>query len=637
MEQINLLLIGDNPADVPLVWEGLAGPHRHKCGPVTIGLTYANSLDIGLQHLSDGDIDVVLLDPVFPDCHGLEALLSIIHGAPDVPIVVFTDVADETFMHQTLEAGAYEYVIKEQMRDQMLVRVLCDAVERQQMCRDLHASNKRFVELLLCSPDGVVVVDTGGIVRFANPAAEVLLGWDVDTAVGQPFGFSLVVGEIIELDIVGNCGNVTVTEMRVMETEWDCAMAYLVSFRDVTEHKRVLETLRQRDEQLYQVQKMEALGRLAGGVAHDFNNLLTAIIGYSDMMLIRLNEDDALYRYVERISYAADRAALITRQLLAFSRQQAIQPRAMSLNYLLAEMESLLEPLVGEDVKLTIRLAPHLGQVQADAGQMLQLVLNLVVNARDAMPIGGSLHLETANVDFSDASPKGYLDAPPGSYVMLMVRDTGEGMDAETLANLFEPFFTTKEVGKGTGLGLAVVYGILRQHGGDIEVHSEIGQGTTFKLYLPRCVMPVSDEGLSDRPSALPSGRETVLLVEDEEIVRMLTHDTLRINGYHVLTATDAREALQLCQQYDGPIHLLVTDVVMPEIGGRELADRLTQLRPDMRVMFMSGHSWDTINRRGVVDAEGAFLQKPFTLDTLARKVRQILDTAEGQRIPFEA
>jgi CheY-like chemotaxis protein len=371
---------------------------------------------------------------------------------------------------------------------------------------------------------------------------------------------------------------------------------------------------------------MEAIGRLAGGVAHDFNNLLTAIIGYSDIMLMRLEPDDTLYRYVEQISKAANRAALLTRQLLTFSRRQVFQKRLINLNAVVPEMEKMLQPLIGEDIQLITRLAPQLGCVDADLGHMQQLVMNLVVNARDAMPEGGLLLIETANATLEDTHQGRYLHAPAGSYVMLSVQDSGAGMDTETMSHLFEPFFTTKVPGKGTGLGLAVVYGILEQEGGDIEVQSVPGKGTSFKIYLPRVEESLSDASSIEVSAASPSGLETVLVVEDEPIVRLSIRDTLQLNGYCVLEAKDAQEALQFCAHYTEPIHLLITDVVMPGMNGRALADRFIALHKDMLVLFISGHPGDAIARHGVVYPNAAFLPKPFTPDALARKVRELLD-----------
>jgi signal transduction histidine kinase len=510
------------------------------------------------------------------------------------------------------------------------------------------ASEARLRNLIVHNADGMIVMDRSGVVRFVNPAAEALFGCAAAELVGTVCDFPAVPGETTELDVFRNNDGPVVVEVRVVETEWEGEVVCLASLRDITARKRAEERLRQRDEQLRQAHKMEAIGRLAGGVAHDFNNLLTAIIGYSDIMLMRLESHEPLYRYVEQISKAANRAALLTRQLLTFSRRQVYQKRPLHFNAIVAEMENMLQPLIGEDIQLSTRLAPQLGCVYADLGHIQQLVMNLVVNARDAMPQGGTLRIETANVELTSAQGARFLGAPAGAYVMLAVQDSGEGMDVEVMSHLFEPFYTTKEPGKGTGLGLAVVYGILEQNDGDIEVQSVPGAGTTFKIYLPRVDEGLPVAGGLEVPEAPLSGLETVLVVEDESIVRLSIRDTLQLKGYGVLEATDAQEALDFCMQHQGPIHLLITDVVMPGMNGQTLADRLVALRTDMRVLFISGHPGDAVARHGVLPLSAAFLQKPFTPAMLARKVREILDKplpppaevsrpGEGEKVTREA
>ncbi len=407
--------------------------------------------------------------------------------------------------------------------------------------------------------------------------------------------------------------------------------AALVLANDVTERKRAEEALHRSETQLRQALKMEAVGKLAGGVAHDFNNLLTAINGHSEMCLRRLTPEDPLYRHVEGIRKTGDRAAALTRQLLAFSRKQILQPQVMDLNQIVVELSKMLQRLIGEDVDLLMGLEANLGKVKADPNQLEQVLMNLCVNARDAMPKGGKITIETNNVQLGEEFAGQQLSAPAGEYVMLAVSDTGCGMDAGTQARIFEPFFTTKEVGKGTGLGLATVYGIVKQSGGSIWVYSEVGQGTTFKIYLP------SVQGNAERiktdtvVSDLSVGVETVLLVEDEEVVREMAMEILQECGYHVLQAKDGHEALQLAGQHDGEIHLMLTDVVMPRMSGRELSEQLTPLRPETRVLYMSGYTDDAIVHHGVLDEGTAFIGKPFSMHALARKVRETLDAP----VPF--
>jgi two-component system cell cycle sensor histidine kinase/response regulator CckA len=396
--------------------------------------------------------------------------------------------------------------------------------------------------------------------------------------------------------------------------------AQIVLANDVTERRSL-------EEQLRQSQKLEAVGQLAGGVAHDFNNLLTVITGYSDLSLRRLDKDNPLCSNLEEIKKAGERAASLTRQLLAFSRKQVLQPKLLQLNAIVTDVDKMLRRLIGEDIDALTLLEPSLGQIMADPGQIEQVILNLTVNARDAMPQGGKLTIETANVYLDNQYVKRHTAIQPGNYVMLAVSDTGCGIDAETQSRMFEPFFTTKEQGKGTGLGLSTVYGIVKQSGGNVWVYSEVGKGTTFKIYLPRIDGVKEMDEARGTPTELPQGRETVLLTEDEEQVRQMIRIILEMNGYHVLEASGGEEALAIYKQHAGQIDLIMTDVVMPQMSGRELAQSLEILHPNIKVLYMSGYTDDAIVRHGLLDQEIAFLQKPFTPDALMRKVREVLDT----------
>ena len=388
--------------------------------------------------------------------------------------------------------------------------------------------------------------------------------------------------------------------------------------RDVTEQ-------RQLEEQFRQSQKMEAVGQLAGGIAHDFNNLLTAILGNTQLLLRDLPPGDAKRGDVEEIRKASERAASLTRQLLAYSRRQMLQPEVLNLNGVVAEMDKMLRRLIGEHIALVTVLAPDLGHVRADPNQLEQVIVNLAVNARDAMAQGGTLTIETANVDLDETYAQTHLGSVPGPYTMLAVTDTGVGMDAGVRAHLFEPFFTTKEVGRGTGLGLATVYGIVKQSDGYISVYSEVGRGSSFKIYLPRIATP-SDAPVGPQRGRPARGNETVLVVEDEPAVLTLSRRALETQGYVVLAASDATAALRIVERHGGTIHLLVTDVVMPGLSGRELADKLAAQRPGIRVLYMSGYPGDAVVDHGSLPAGSAFLQKPFSPDSLARKVRDVLD-----------
>ncbi len=397
------------------------------------------------------------------------------------------------------------------------------------------------------------------------------------------------------------------------------------------EHKRAENALRQSEKQLWQSQKMEAVGRLAGGVAHDFNNLLTVIKGYTELMLEDLKPSDPMRAEMDEVQKAADRAAALTRQLLAFSRRQVLAPEVVNLNFLVEDMNKLLRRVLGEDIELCIRLDDGLGSAKADPGQIEQVIMNLAVNARDAMPRGGKLTLETANVELDQAYAREHAVVKPGSYVMLAISDTGCGMDAETLSHVFEPFFTTKEQGKGTGLGLSTVYGIVKQSGGYIWPYSEPRMGTSFKIYLPRVdEMAERAQARAQAASGL-GGTETILLVEDEEGVRALTRQLLQRHGYTVLEAEHGEDALLLCERYSGPIHLVLSDVVLAQMSGRELVQRLSPLRREMKVLYMSGYSDEAIVHHGVLEPGTAFLQKPFTTESLMRKLREVLDSKKAQ------
>jgi PAS domain S-box-containing protein len=388
---------------------------------------------------------------------------------------------------------------------------------------------------------------------------------------------------------------------------------------DITERKRL-------EEQFRQAQKMEAVGRLAGGIAHDFNNLLCIMNGYSDMLQTTLPPGSEAHEYSQRISKAGERAANLTRQLLAFSRKTMLILRILDLNYLLSSMEEMIKRLIGEDITFALKLDANLGRVEADPGQLEQVVMNLIVNARDAMPTGGSLTIATRNTTLGEDFSREHAGVEPGAYVMMEVRDTGCGMDEAQLSRIFEPFFTTKEVGKGTGLGLSMVYGIVKQSGGEIEVDSEPGKGTRFRIYLPQAAAAPAADRPASQPATTDRGHETILLVEDEAMVRELARGLLIKSGYTVLEAANGPTALELVDRHAGTIHLLISDVVMPGMDGAELERQFATRRPDARIMFMTGYTDSALTRYGIFDERRTVLLKPFAPDDFLRTVRDVLD-----------
>jgi len=514
----------------------------------------------------------------------------------------------------------------------------------------LHTSEEKYRQLWETSTDAVIFMDTDRRIRFANPAVRDVFGYAPEEVIGRDIailqperlreahrngvarylqtGMKKLNWRATEFVGLRKDGTEVPIEIAFGDMEMDGKRWFVGFMRDVTERKKAEEALRQSEERLRQSQKMEAIGKLAGGVAHDFNNLLTAITGYSELLLSQMSPDSRERKNAEEIRKAAFRAASLTHQLLAFSRRQMLTSKVLNLNAAVMDLEPMLRRLIGEDIVLRIVPGPALGQVQADPSQIEQIILNLVVNARDAMPKGGTLTIETANVDLDEAYADRHETFRSGPYVLVAVSDTGCGMDVRTRSHIFEPFFTTKEPGKGTGLGLATVYGIVKQSDGYVWVYSEPGHGATFKVYLPRLTHE-PDKGSAEVERVMPPpGTETILLVEDEEVVRALVGDILRGNGYKVLIAGQSKEAFRISGQYEGPIHLLVADVVMPGMSGREVAERLASSRPRMKVLYISGYTDDAMVRHGV-QAEGmAFLQKPFTPAALLRKVRDVLGGA---------
>jgi signal transduction histidine kinase len=551
---------------------------------------------------------VALVDLKLPDMDGIELIGRLREITALTEVVILTGNASVDSAIRALRENSNDYLVKPVKPDH-LVGTIERAGERWQRRRaeaGMRESQDRLRLIFDHVSDALFIADDSGVILDANPAACAMSAQSLDQL------RSLTMSDVLPEN------NGKVLDVRSAAF----APGVLVhTVRDQTRERKL-------EDQLVQAQKMEAIGQLAGGVAHDFNNLLTVIMSYSSMLLTDMGTESTVRGDIQEISNAAERAAALTRQLLAFSRKQVLQLRAVNLNEVVTDVQKMLHRLIGEDVSLVTNLDPDLALINADPGQLEQVLINLAVNARDAMPGGGALTITTDNVSLTEEHSERHLGAMPGKYVMLAVTDTGSGMTREVQQRLFEPFYTTKGPGKGTGLGLATVHGIVKQSGGDVYVYSELGHGTTFKVYFPR-LTNVSDAVMTtaEHRAIAPRGSETLLFAEDDEPLRALGARVLTALGYNVLVARTGAEALKIVAEYKGTIDLVATDVVMPEMNGSQLVEKVLEARPDIRVLFMSGYTDDEVMRRGVIDGQTAFLQKPFTPDLLAHKVREVLDT----------
>jgi hypothetical protein len=633
---ISLLIVEDQDDDVTLLMREL---RKGGFEPSFVRV----DTEAGMRAaLDERRWDLVISDYTMPEFDAPRALRTLQDSGHDLPFIVVSGSIGEDRAVSVLKDGASDFITKG-----MLVR-LVSAVERElrestsrrarrEAEAELRASNQRIGALVNASPMAMVVVDRAGKVLLWNPTAVRIFGRSEAEALGRPLAvfpgeaereFALLRDGVwagksfnaIELYAVARNGaqilaSVSLAPLRNAGGQVDSVLAII---EDITERRNL-------ERQLFQAQKMDAIGKLAGGVAHDFNNLLTVINGRSHRILGKLQPEDPLWREADIIHQTGERAAKLVRQLLAFSRRQIGEPQVLDLNPIVSDMTKMLKTLVGEGIELVLLLDLDPKRIKANPAQLEQVVLNLVVNAADAMPHGGRLTIQTTTVRLGEEQMRGQLGNAPGTYVALIVTDTGRGMDAATQARIFEPFFSTKS--QGSGLGLATVYGIVKQGGGFVTVTSEVGKGASFRVCLPVCDEDESRTAGAGQPSPL-GGSETVLVVEDEDDVRSLVAQVLEVYGYQVKSARNWVEAFGMVKRNEGRIHLLLTDVVMPQMSGREIAASLAPLCPGMKVLFMSGYTDSAIVQHGVLEAGIKFLQKPFSPDVLVRTVRDVLDGA---------
>jgi PAS domain S-box-containing protein len=669
-----ILYVEHHRADIDLTCRHFAEAARH------LSLEVVLSSGQALARVQESRFDLILTDLRMPDMNALDLLRELKRRGLAIPVIIITGQGDEETAVAALKLGGSDYIVK---RDNYLVqlpyaidhaiarshlmaanrRLQSELEERRRaetekahLLSEVLAQRKRLNEIIASVP-GIVwemwgsPEEPGRTMHFVSDHAERILGYDVERWLTTPnFWLSIVHPDDRECAARQATESYNRKQNGISRFRWLAADGREVWVEarstvicddagnpigmrgvtmDISAAKEAEAARTQLEEQLRQSQKMESVGRLAGGVAHDFNNLLTVINGHSSLALQQLQPGDPLRSRLEDIRKAGDRAADLTRQLLALSRRQLLVPRVLDLNALITESTSMLRRLLGEDIELVTLLDPGSGRVKSDAGQLNQVILNLAVNARDAMPRGGKLILETRDVIFDEERGRTDPSVPPGSYVMLGITDSGSGMDAEIVSHMFEPFFTTKELGKGTGLGLSTVYGIVKQSGGSIGVDSRPGQGTSFKIYLPRIEEPLAEVEKKPAETERIRGSETILIVEDDEMVRRLVCQALRMYGYQVVEAANAGEALLICETHQRSLPLMVTDIVMPQLSGQELAARLAPLHPKMRVIYMSGYTDDAVVRHGVLNSTTFFLQKPFTPIALVKKVREVLDQQE--------
>jgi two-component system cell cycle sensor histidine kinase/response regulator CckA len=635
--QLQLLLVGGSDQDFADLRELLSGTNFGQ-----VHLEHAASSDDVLNRLGKKSYDLLLCSSHSTDDAAFQLLRQVRQHNSRIPLMFLSDPANKAAIKAAIEAGAYHQRCLPEPRTSVPTPNAIDVESAEYHHQESEDTLRKLWRSVEQSADTVIIMNRSGVMEYVNPAFEALTGYSRQEAIGQTLGIlksEQQAGELYEemwnTVLSGNVfrgivmnrkknGETLIIEKALTPLrDGSGEITHFISTgRDITERRQLESDLRQ-------AQKMDAIGRLAGGVAHDFNNLLLVISAYAELMLDSLAPEDPLRHNVDEIITASRRAADLTRQLLAFGRKQLQLLQVLDLNTVIGEITRMLPRLIGEDIELVFTPGPDLGKVKADPVQIEQVVMNLAANARDAMPEGGTLTIETATVHVDESYIQRHSIVPVGDYVLLAVTDSGLGIATEHLPHIFEPFYTTKEAGKGTGLGLATVYGIVKQNNGFVWVYSEPGLGSTFKIYLP-LVQSSRSEVRTTKPLELsPRGCETLLLVEDEASVRQASAQFLSRSGYTVLEANDGAEALRVSQQHHGPIHLMVTDVVMPKMAGPKLAALLAHERPEMKVLFVSGYAEKTVLQHGNIDVTTAFLQKPFSLKMLARKVREVLEASE--------
>ncbi len=638
-----ILIVEDDPAHAALIRRAFEAKEQE------VNLNIASNLQQAKTYLANNTPNLVITDLRLPDGQGTELL------PPDMennlyPVVIMTSHGDEKVAVEAMRAGALDYVVKSEITlldtphiAQRALREWKHIVKRRQAEDEL----RKLYLAVEQSPVSVVITNIQGNIEYVNPKFTKTTGYTFEEAVGQNPRI-LKTGHTSPDDYKNLWETITSgkewhgefqNKKKNGETYWELArispirnkageITHFVAVKeDITKRKQAEAEREQLEAQLRQSQKMESVGRLAAGIAHDFNNLLLVINGFAELLQIEISPNNPQYEIVEKILHSGQRAADLVRQLLAFSRKQIIKPQVINLDDTIINIDKMLRRLIGENIELQTILAPDLWLVKADPNQIEQIIINLAINARDAMPNGGKLTIETSNITLDDEYVTHHLGTTPGRHVLLTISDTGHGMSEDMKNHIFEPFFTTKEVGQGTGLGLATVFGIVKQNAGNIWVYSEETIGTTFKVYLPAIDQMVAQSSDQSSTKKLPPGHETILLVEDDPAVRHLAKTVLERQGYTVLEAQNGQTALHIASGYNDTIHLLLTDVVMPDINGKELADELTIINPHLKTLFMSGYTNNAIENHGILSPNIDFLQKPFGPQKLTQKVRIVLDS----------